>query len=101
MGSKSSGDRVTRSPDMEVATFLHTFSNYNLPQLLISIFIYLFIADHINLLWGRAVNAVLSHENFISQESAELESEGGERGARLRSLCWIINKHCIYIYKYP
>ncbi len=45
-----------------------------------------FFAFLINLLGGIEVNAVLSHENVISQESIE-ESEVGERGTCLRSLC--------------
>ncbi len=73
------GDRENQRSDMEVlnATFLNAFSSYNLHQL---------FSDHIDLLGGREVNAVLSYDNFISQDSTELESEGGESGARLRSL---------------
>ncbi len=73
------GDRENQRSDMEVvnATFRNAFSSYNLHQL---------FSDHINLLREREVNTVLSYDNFISQESTELDSEGGERGARLRSL---------------
>ncbi len=76
----------------EVPTWRLCF--YYLQQLLLSLYFFFFFADHINLLRGREVNAVLSHDNFIFRECTELERE--EKGEPVSNPCAVY----IYIYIY-